>query len=135
VGQILVGLMAIFAMASSPINACACYHHEAREVESAAHENSCGYESATPDQPDTDSANPDHCKSGAECTCVRSTQKTASKSETAKINIHAAALLPSDQRIEVVNQSYSPLPLITAVSTFYRGHIDHSRYTRGPPVS
>ena len=130
--------MAIFAIAASPINACACSHHEAQEVESAAHENSCGHESEASGQPDEALENADsgdHCKSGADCSCVRSTEKTASKSETAKVKIHSAALLSSHEKIEVVNPSHLSRPLTTPVSALYRGHTGNSRYTRGPPVS
>src|SRR4051812_22629544 len=115
--------MAIFAMAALPINACACSHHEAHEVESAAHENSCGHGSEASGQPDEDLENADsgdQCKNGADCACARSTEKTATKSETAKVNIHAAALLSSHEKIEVVKPSHLSRPLITPVSTLYR---------------
>jgi hypothetical protein len=136
-GQILVGLMAIFTMAASPINACACSHHETQAVESDAHENSCGHV-ATSDQHDQASENDgsgDHCKSSADCSCVRSTQKPTSNSETAKVKIHSAALLPSPEKIAVVALSHFSAPLASRISVQYRGYISHSHYTRGPPVS
>ena len=137
-GQLLFGLMAIFAMAASPINVCACSHHETQTVEKDSHENSCGHESADSDQQNAVSEHADsgdHCKSGADCTCVRSTQKTTSNSETGKVKIHSVALLPVHQKIEVKSVSYSSVSLTPRISVLYRGHVGNSHYTRGPPVS
>ena len=130
--------MAIFAVAASPINACACSHHGAQEVESAAHENSCGHGSEASGQPDEATENADagdHCKSGADCTCVQATQKTTSSSETAKVKIHAAALLPNQEKIELVDPAYFSAPLAPRITVPYYGHIGRSQSTRGPPVS
>ena len=130
--------MAIFAVTASPINACACSHHETQAVEKDSHQNSCGHGSAKAAHPDEASENADsgdYCKSGADCTCVGSTQKTASNSETAKVKIHAAALLPNQEKIEVVNPAYFSAPLAPRITVLYYRHIGHSRYTRGPPVS
>ena len=130
--------MAIFAVAASPINACACSHHEAHVVEKDSHENSCGHGSATSEQPDLASENADsgdHCKSGADCTCVRSTQTTTSSSETAKVKIHAAALLPVQEKIEIVDPACFSAPLAPRVRAFYCVYVVRSQSTRGPPVS
>jgi hypothetical protein len=130
--------MAIFVMAASPINACACSHHETQTVEKDSHETSCGHESASSDQPDESLGNADvshHCKSGADCTCVRSTQKTTSNAETAKVKIHTAALLPSLKKLELVDPFYFAAPLARQISVLYNGHVGLSHYTRGPPVA
>jgi len=130
--------MAIFAVAASPINACACSHHETQAVEKDSHQNSCGHGSATSDQPDEASENADsgdHCKSGADCTCVPSTQTTTSSSETTKVKIHAAALLPNQEKVEIVVPVYFSAPFAPRITVPYYGHIDRSQSNRGPPVS
>jgi hypothetical protein len=137
-GQILLWITAIFAIAASPITACACSHHETKPIVNVAHEHSCGQKSSAEGQSEQEGDASDTeilCKSGADCSCIQPTPKAPAKSETAKIKKHGAALLSISQPVEAVAVSFRSAPVLSQVTPFYRDPFGSSESTRGPPVS
>lgn len=138
-GQIVIWITAIFAIAGSPITACACSHHETQPVVNVAHEHSCGHKSSAQSQSEQEADDTSYteilCKSGSDCSCIQPTPKAPAKSETAKISKHVPALLSIAQPIEAAAVWFRSEPALPLVTSFYCEPFGSSGSTRGPPVS